>query len=56
MRRELRTPDDVVKEIRKVTADDVQKLAKKIFVDKYLNLAVVGPVEDEKKLKQALKF
>ena len=56
MRRELKQPADVVKEIKSVTAEDIQKVARKIFVDKHLNLAIVGPTLDQKKLKAVLKF
>jgi predicted Zn-dependent peptidase len=56
LRRELRTPKDIVKEIRNVTAKDIQTLARKLFVDKYLNLAAVGPMPEDQKLKEILKF
>ncbi len=56
LRRELRTPSDLVKEIKAVTAEQIQGAAKKIFIDKHLNLAIVGPVKDQEKLKNLLKF
>lgn len=42
--------------IKKVTADDVQKMAKFIFRNDKLNFAVVGPWKDDKKIKKLLKF
>lgn len=42
--------------VQKVTAHDVQKLAQEIFVDAHLNLAVVGPFKNIKKLTQILHF
>jgi predicted Zn-dependent peptidase len=56
LRRELRTPADIVKEIKAVTAEQIRNVAKKLFIDKNLNLAIVGPVKDQAKLKQLLKF
>ena len=56
LNRPLKTPEEVIKEIRKVTAKDILKVAKKIFVEKNLNLAIVGPKQDEQKLKSLLKF
>ncbi|PIQ91384.1 MAG: hypothetical protein COV70_04000 [Parcubacteria group bacterium CG11_big_fil_rev_8_21_14_0_20_39_22] len=45
----IKTPKELSKEIRAVTAKDVQRLAKKLFVSKNLNLAVVGPFKDKDK-------
>lgn len=56
MRREMRTPKEREKIIRAVTADDVRKMARKIFVEKNLNLAIVGPTKDSVTLKDLLKF
>ncbi len=56
LRKNLRTPADVEKLIRKVTAKDLQKLAQKIFIDKNLNLAIVGPFKDGEAFKKILKF
>ncbi len=56
LRRPLRTPQEITKEIKSVTAEDIKAIAKKIFVNKNLNLAVVGPVENVDTLKQDLTF
>jgi predicted Zn-dependent peptidase len=56
MRRELRTPQDVVKEIKSVTAKDIQAIARKLFVNKHLNLAAVGPIPNKEKIKEILTF
>lgn len=56
MRREMRTPKEREKIIRAVTAEDVRKMARKIFVEKNLNLAIVGPSKDDVALKSLLKF
>lgn len=47
MRREFISPEKMIEKIRKVNAEDIQALAKKIFVKKHLNLAVVGPWKEK---------
>ena len=54
--KELLTPEQVAKEIRAVTAEDIQKLAKELFVDKNLNLVVLGKHKNEKELNDILSF
>ena len=56
MRREMRTPKEREKLIRSVTAEDVQRMARKIFVEKNLNLALIGPTKNSVPLKALLKF
>ncbi len=56
LRKKILSPNDVAKEIKKVTAEGIQQLAKEIFVDDKLNLALIGPFEDEKEFKKELKF
>lgn len=56
LRRPIRTPDEVAKEINKVTALDIKKIAKEIFVDNGLNLALIGPGKSEKELMSLLTF
>lgn len=43
-------------EIRKVSAQQIQNLAKDLFVDKKLNLALIGPFKDKAKFTKILKF
>ena len=56
MRDKIKTPKEVEKEIEKVSSDDIQKLAKQIFIDKNLNMAIVGNIKDEKGLSRILHF
>ncbi|MDQ3014436.1 MAG: insulinase family protein [bacterium] len=56
LRKEIRTPADIIKEIKSVTADQIRTVARKIFLDKNLNLAIVGPVKDQDALKKILRF
>lgn len=56
MREKIMDPKEMEKEIRAVTAGDIQKVAKFIMQDKKLNLAIVGKVEGESALKKILKL
>ena len=56
LRKKIQTVDDIEKKIRKVTAAQVQALAKEIFVDRNLNLAIVGPFEDSNTFSSKLSF
>ena len=55
-RREIVTPQERERRIRAVTAEDIQKIARTIFVEKNLNLALVGPTKEGSALKKLLKF
>ena len=52
--RKLKSPQEVERAIRKVTAGDVMKVAKEIFKDNRLNLAIVGDISDQKSIKKVL--
>lgn len=51
-----RNPSELEKEIRKVTSEDLMAVAKDLFKDDRLNLAIVGPIADERGVKRALTF
>jgi predicted Zn-dependent peptidase len=53
---EIITPKELEKSVRAVTAKDIQKVAKEIFKNEKMNLAIVGKVGDEKALKKTLTF
>jgi predicted Zn-dependent peptidase len=48
------SPEKVIDRIKKVTARDVQSVAKAIIKDDRLNLAIVGPFKDQASLKKIL--
>lgn len=56
MRKKIKSPEEVEARIRKVTQKDIQAVAKEIFVDKNLNLALIGPFEDSSAFTAKLKF
>ncbi len=47
-------PTDVAKNIDRVTAADVQRVAKEFFVQEKLNLAVIGPYRNAERFKKML--
>jgi predicted Zn-dependent peptidase len=55
-RKKIKSPEEAEQAIRKVTARQVRDLAKKIFVNKNLNLAVIGPYEDQAEFQKTLKW
>ncbi len=55
LRGQLFSPEDFLKKIKKISAADLRKTAKKIFVNSSLNLAGIGKLK-EAELKKILKF
>lgn len=53
---DLKSIDDIIKKIDEVTIEDVVGLAKELFVEKRLNLAMIGPDGDKEKFEQLLKL
>ncbi len=51
----LTTPEDFLHEVKKISAADIQRVAKKIFTTKTLNLAVIGPYTNLKQFEKLLK-
>jgi predicted Zn-dependent peptidase len=56
LKREIEEATKKANEIRKVTVSQIQALAKDIFTNKKLNLAVIGPFKDQNKFLKILKF
>lgn len=52
----LLPPQEIIDTIRKVSAADIRAVAKAIFVDKGLNLAVIGPYQNEELFTKILKI
>ena len=51
----IMTPGEVINKIKKITPENIRTVAQKVFVNRGLNLAVIGQVDD-KKIKTILKF
>ncbi len=56
LNRDIRTPKEKEKLVRAVTSEDVRKMARKIFIEKNLNLALIGPFKDGREFKKVLKI
>ncbi len=56
LKKEIKSSEDKADEIRKVTVEEVYSLAKDIFKDSKLNLALIGPFKDKAKFTKILKF
>lgn len=56
LRKKMTTPEDLVAEMKKVTAKDILRVAKEIFVTEHLNLALIGPWKEKKPFLDLLKL
>ncbi|MDQ5954296.1 MAG: hypothetical protein QG583_224, partial [Patescibacteria group bacterium] len=56
LKKKIVQASEKAKELRKVTAHDIKDMANKIFTDKNLNLALIGPFKEEKNFLKNLKF
>jgi len=55
-RNKIIVPREIFKKIDKVSADDILRVAKDIFKNEKLNLALIGPHKKSKELEDILKF
>lgn len=53
LRKKIMSPFEFLKKVNTITTRDIQRVAKKIFIDQKLNLAIIGQV-NEAKLKKIL--
>jgi len=51
-RKSFKKPKDFLAEMNKVRSTDIQNLAKDLFVNDRLNLAVIGPMKENAKLRK----
>lgn len=56
MKRKIETPEEILRRIDKVSADDILRVAGEIFVNDKINLAVIGPMENEEYLEKILRI
>lgn len=56
LKNKFQTPDEITQALEAVTPEMIRDVARDIFVTEHLNLAVIGNVEDEKKIKALLNF
>ena len=56
MKKEIKSAEEKAKELRKVSAKEIQKLANEIFKENRLNLAIIGPFKEKTKFLKILKL
>ncbi len=56
LRHRLETPEAYVRKMKAVTAKDIQKIAKDIFTEERLNLAIIGPYEDKRQFASIVRI
>ncbi len=54
-KKSLMTPNEFLTIIKKISAEDIRRVAQKIFHPKGLNLAVIGPYKNEGQFRKLLK-
>lgn len=52
----VETPEEEISKIRAVTVEQLKDIARKIFVDEGLNLAIIGPFKDKTEFEKLLTF
>lgn len=54
LERKIETFEEYLQNIEKITAEDIQKVAKELFVKENFNLQVIGPFKEEQKFEKVL--
>ncbi|PIQ68318.1 MAG: hypothetical protein COV91_04830 [Candidatus Taylorbacteria bacterium CG11_big_fil_rev_8_21_14_0_20_46_11] len=54
MRKPLLRPEEIVAKVKKVTSEDVMRVAQKHLIDENLNLALIGPTKNTKEIEKIL--
>ena len=56
LEKKIETPEELLKKIDKVTLEKVQAVSRKYFVEKNLNLAIIGNFDDRQRFEKLLKL
>ncbi len=56
LKNEILSPEEILKKIDRVKANDILKIAKNLFQERKLNLALIGPFKNKEKFQQLLKL
>jgi predicted Zn-dependent peptidase len=56
LEKKIMTPEEIFKKIDKVSVNDILKVARDIFREDRLNLALIGPFKDKEKFRKLLKL
>jgi len=54
--RKIMTPEEIASNIQAVTAEEIKEVAKDLFKDGGLNLAVIGPIKNSDELQSVLQI
>lgn len=52
----IKTPEEIMKRIDEVTIEDIRSVARDIFRQNTLNLAIIGPYKDSERFSRLLQF
>ena len=55
LEKKIKDPQETIEIVDKVTPEDIQRVAKDIFAPEKLNLAIIGPYNDEERFLKLLK-
>lgn len=56
LEKNMMSPEDLVKKMQEVTAEQIQAVAKDIIKNEGLNLAIIGPFKDKERFEKLLQF
>ena len=56
LKKKIESPKNIIAKIQKVTAKEVRNLAQEVFVNKGLNMALIGRTKDDQGLKSYFKW
>ena len=56
LRQPLKTPEEISRRMREVTAHDIKTLAGEIFIPERLNTAIVGNISSNENILHAFSF
>jgi predicted Zn-dependent peptidase len=56
LKEEMMSPEEFFAKLEKVTAADIKRVAKNIFANDRLNLAIIGPFKDEEDFEKIVKL
>ncbi|MEK7181364.1 MAG: pitrilysin family protein [Patescibacteria group bacterium] len=54
--KKILSPNEIIEKVKKVKAEEIREVAKFIFQNSKLNLAVIGPYKDKEGFKKILRF
>lgn len=53
--KQIKTPEEALADVMKVTAKDIQAIARQLFTPKNMRLAIIGPVKDGKEFSKIIQ-